>query len=171
MTANIHVCPINAVEATLLSSGSRHLVSLLSAAGDFVRPDMIAPADHLLLTMNDIVEARDGMTLPGRGHVEKLLAYAERWDRATPLVIHCLAGISRSPAAAYIVAAAANPRRDEKELAWTLRRVSPSATPNRRLVEIADSILARNGRMIAAIADIGRGADAFEGAPFALEIG
>jgi predicted protein tyrosine phosphatase len=35
---------------------------------------------------------------------------------------------------------------------------------------VADTLLGRNGRMIAAIKGIGRGADAFEGTPFALEI-
>jgi hypothetical protein len=33
---------------------------------------------------------------------------------------------------------------------------------------LADAILDRKGRMMAAIADIGRGADAFEGTPFEL---
>jgi predicted protein tyrosine phosphatase len=55
------------------------------------------------------------------------------------------------------------------EIARELRRVSPTATPNRRLVAIADDRLGRDGRMSAAIAAIGRGADCYEGAPFALE--
>jgi hypothetical protein len=48
--------------------------------------------------------------------------------------------------------------------------MSPTATPNRRLVALADRRLGREGRMAAAIAAIGRGADCFEGAPFALEL-
>jgi predicted protein tyrosine phosphatase len=56
------------------------------------------------------------------------------------------------------------------ELAQALRRASPTATPNRRLVALADDRLGRQGRMIAAITAIGRGADCYEGAPFALEI-
>ena len=99
-----------------------------------------------------------------------LLDFARRWDRKAPIVIHCFAGISRSTAAAYSVAAALAPTRDEAELAATLRRLSPSATPNIRLVSIADRLLGRQGRMIAAIGSIGRGADAFEGVPFALKI-
>ena len=55
-------------------------------------------------------------------------------------------------------------------LAALLRQRAPSATPNRRIVEIADRLLGRDGRMVAAIDAIGRGADAFEGTPFALEI-
>jgi predicted protein tyrosine phosphatase len=55
------------------------------------------------------------------------------------------------------------------EIARELRRVSPTATPNRRMVALADERLERNGRMSAAIAAIGRGTDCYEGAPFALE--
>ena len=62
------------------------------------------------------------------------------------------------------------PKRDEAELARTLRALSPSATPNPRLIAVADALLDRNGRMIEAIQSIGRGADAFEGTPFELDI-
>lgn len=158
------------VEATIVSSGARHLVSLLAAGTEFARPHAIAADDHLLLTMNDIVAEQDGLTSPGQSHVDALLGFAARWDQATPLVINCFAGISRSTAAAYIVAAALAPHRDEDELARALRRLSPSATPNLLLVGIADARLKRDGRMVAAITGIGRGADAYEGTPFALPI-
>ncbi|TIP32357.1 MAG: protein tyrosine phosphatase, partial [Mesorhizobium sp.] len=91
-------------------------------------------------------------------------------DRAKPMVVHCYAGISRSTASAYIIAAALAPKRDEAELAKTLRFLSPSATPNPRLIAVADMLLGREGRMIAAVEAIGRGADAFEGIPFELSI-
>ncbi len=171
MPTAIHVCPMNRVEATVTSTGARHLVTLLAAGTEFGRPAAIAAENHLWLGMNDIVAAQDGLTPPGQSHVEALLTFAQRWDRATPLVINCFAGISRSTAAAYIVAAALMPLRDEADLALTLRRLSPSATPNLLLVGIADGLLQRDGRMVAAITAIGRGADAFEGTPFALPVG
>ena len=110
------------------------------------------------------------MTPPGENHVRKLLDFARSWDRRAPLLVHCFAGISRSTAAAYIVTAALAPQRDEAEIAATLRRQSLSATPNLRLISIADRLLERQVRMIEAIESIGRGADAFEGVPFALKI-
>lgn len=170
MSVKIHVCPMTKVEATVTAAGARHLVSLLSSDTDFARPRSISPENHLLLTMNDISAAQDGMTAPGEAHVKKLLAYAGSWDRSTPLVINCFAGISRSTAAAYVVAAALMPTRDEDELARTLRRLSPSATPNLLIVGLADGLLKRDGRMVAAITGIGRGAEAYEGTPFALTI-
>lgn len=170
MLATVHVCPMTQVEATVSCAGARHLVSLLSADIEFIRPKGVPHANHLLLTMHDILGAQEGMTPPGHEHVERLLTYATRWDRVTPLVINCFAGISRSTAAAYIVAAALMPGRNEEELARELRELSPSATPNQLLIGIADQILKREGRMVAAIAGIGRGAEAYEGVPFALTI-
>lgn len=167
----VHVCPLSKVEATVTSVGAVRLISLLSAGTAMTRPAAIAEANHLLLSMHDIAEAREGMVTPGLAHVQSLLAFAETWDRARPLVINCYAGISRSTASAYIIASALAPMRDEVELASTLRKLSPSATPNPRLIAVADDLLGRQGRMVAAIASIGRGADAFEGVPFGLEIG
>lgn len=167
----IIVCPLSKVEATVNRAGAERLLSLLAAGTDMVRPVMIRPENHLHLVMHDIAEAQEGMTLPGEEHVRALLGFAQNWDRSRPLVVNCYAGISRSTASAYIIAAALAPKRDEMELAKTLRWLSPSATPNPRLVAVADHILGREGRMVAAIASIGRGADAYEGVPFELEIG
>lgn len=166
----IHVCSLARVPETVSASGARHLLSLLAEGTAMTRPAAIAADRHLLLSLHDIAEAQDGMTLPGEAHVRSLLDFAYRWDRAAPLVVHCYAGISRSTASAYIVAAALSPRRDEFELAATLRRLSPSATPNPRLIALADAVLERDGRMVEAIRGIGRGADAFEGTPFVLPL-
>jgi len=51
-----------------------------------------------------------------------------------------------------------------------LRQNSASATPNARLVAMADKLLGRDGRMIDAIRGIGRGANAFEGTPFIMPL-
>jgi predicted protein tyrosine phosphatase len=166
----IYVCPLSKVGETVNATGAARLISLLAAGTEMTRPETISQQDHLLLSMHDIAEARDGMTLPGETHIQSLLDFAGKWDRSRPLVVNCYAGISRSTASAYIIAAALSPKRDEAELANTLRAVSPSATPNPRLIALADQILGRGGRMVEAIAAIGRGADAFEGTPFALRI-
>jgi predicted protein tyrosine phosphatase len=166
----IIVCPLSRIEETVTMSGARRMVTLINAGTPVTRPATLAEADHLLLAMNDITEELPDMTPPGEVHVRALLDFARGWDRRAPLLIHCFAGISRSTAAAYTVAAALAPKRDEAELADTLRRLSPSATPNIRLVSIADRILGRDGRMVRAIEAIGRGADATEGVPFRLAI-
>jgi predicted protein tyrosine phosphatase len=166
----IHVCPLSRLDQTLSLSGASHLITLLRADTPFARPANVAEDRHLTLFMHDIAEEQPDMVAPSQTHVARLLSFAASWDRARPMLIHCYAGISRSTAAAYIVAAALQPDRNEAELAQTLRRLSPSATPNPRLIMVADPMLGRDGRMIGAVAAIGRGADAFEGTPFCLPI-
>lgn len=170
MTASIYVCSLARLEETVTAVGARHVVTLINAGTPMRLPAAIRHENHLFLAMHDIVDVVDGMTPPGEVHVAQLLDWVKDWDRTTPLVVHCFAGISRSTAAAYCLTAAMNPWRDEAEIAATLRERAPSATPNRRIVEIADRLLGRDGRMVAAIDAIGRGADAFEGTPFAMDI-
>ncbi len=165
----IHVCSLARLHHVVETTGARHVVTLINADTEVVRPKTVAAEDHLFLGFNDIVSPAEGMTPPGAEHVEALLDFVGRWPRQAPLVIHCFAGISRSTAAAFISACALNPTRDEREIALALRAASPSATPNSRLVAIADAQLGRGGRMSTAVAAIGRGRDAFEGHPFKLE--
>ena len=166
----ILVCSMTRVVDTVRESGARSLITILTAGASLVRPREILPERHLQMTLSDIVEPQDGHIPPGAAHIDGLLAFLDNWERDSPLVIHCYAGVSRSPAAADVAACALAPHRCEMELAQALRRASPTATPNRRLVALADSRLGRQGRMTAAIASIGRGADCYEGAPFALDV-
>jgi predicted protein tyrosine phosphatase len=167
----IWVCPLSKVDSTVTSTRADRLVSLLAPGTVMVRPPVITEQNHLWLSLHDIAEPQEGMTLPGEAHMRTLLDFARSWDRAKPLVINCYAGISRSTASAYIIAAALQPSRDEGELAKALRLASPTATPNIRLISLADALLDRRGRMVEAVMSIGRGAEAFEGLPFALDIG
>lgn len=156
--------------ATVASHGARDVVTLINAGTAVERPEGIEAHRHLFLGMNDIVEPIDGMVIPSDVHLDQLLEFGRRWDRSAPLAVHCWAGISRSTAAAFILAIAINPGLDERRLAEELRRRAPAATPNARLIALADAKLGRGGRMIAAIAAIGRGEDAFTGTPFVLPL-
>lgn len=169
--SDIHVCPLSQLPRTLERTGASHLMTLMKVGTAIARPDCIADGRHCVVEVSDIVAPLDGHVLPGEDHVRRILDFAAVWDRDRPLLIHCYAGISRSTAAAYITACALDPERDEAGIARALRAASPSATPNALFVEIADRLLGREGRMSAAIAEIGRGADAFEGNPFALALG
>lgn len=164
------VCPLSKLDATLAAHRPSRLVTLVRLDPPLERPEGIAPGHHLTLPFNDIAAPRPGFVAPKGNDVERLLAFAAAWDRAAPLLLHCFAGISRSTAAAYVIACAFDPARDEAELAAALRAAAPSATPNPLVVALADATLGRQGRMVAAIKAIGRGADAYEGAPFALPV-
>jgi len=165
---SLHVCSLSRLHETVEKTGARQVITLLTEAAGVPSPSGILPERHLKLIASDITTPMEGHILPGAEHVESLIAFVKAWDREHPLVIHCWAGISRSTASAYIAASVLNPALDEVDLATRLRALSPSATPNPRLISLADGMLHRKGRMIAAIADIGRGSDAFEGTPFML---
>lgn len=168
--ARLYVCSLTKVVETVRANGARSLVTILTAGASMARPCEISPQRHLRIAVSDIETPMEGHILPATDHIEQLLAFAAAWDQREPLVIHCYAGVSRSPAAAFIAACALSPRRAELEVARDLRRASPTATPNLRLVALADRLLDRRGRMVEAITEIGRGADCSEGTPFALEV-
>ncbi|MDQ0324787.1 putative protein tyrosine phosphatase [Rhodopseudomonas julia] len=166
----IYVCPLSKLAATVEQSGARHIATLINAGTEVPRPESVPQDNHLFLGFNDISEAMQGMTLPAQEHVGRFVDFVEAWDRTTPLVVHCWAGISRSTAGAFIAFCALRPDASEDLVARRLRQRSPQATPNRRLVALADAYLKRDGRMIAAIEAIGRGANAFEGNVFSLSL-
>jgi predicted protein tyrosine phosphatase len=166
----IHVCSLARLHDTVEDTGARHIVSLLADEDRIDRPHGIVEENHLWLRLHDISTPLDGYIMPDEAHVADLLKFVRRWDRRAPLVVHCYAGISRSTASAYASVCALNPHRDEASIAQELRRASPTATPNIRIVSLADRLLGRDGRMVAAIETIGRGTMALEGDPFRLEL-
>jgi predicted protein tyrosine phosphatase len=166
----LHVCSLSLIGETVAKTGARSLVTLLSPGTEVGRPIEIRPERHLYLAVSDIVAPAPGQVLPDATHLDDLLGFVHAWDRAEPMVIHCFAGVSRSTAAAYIAACALAPKRDEFAIARAIRAASPTATPNPRLIALADVALGRNGRMNEAIASIGCGKECFEGTPFALEL-
>jgi predicted protein tyrosine phosphatase len=166
----LHVCSLARISETVTRTGARSLVTLISPGTPVTRPIEIAPHRHRYIAIHDIIAPFPGEVYPDREHLDDLLDFVRGWDRAEPMVIHCLAGVSRSTAAAFIAACALNPARDEFDVARAIRSASPTATPNARLVALADERLDRGGRMTAAIAEIGRGEDCFEGTPFVLEL-
>jgi predicted protein tyrosine phosphatase len=166
----IHVCSLARLHNTVVDTGARHIVTLLRIADRVQRPSTVEEANHLILGMDDITEPMDGYTHPGEEHVERLISFVQNWDRRAPLVMHCYAGISRSTAGAFVAACALNPKRDERAFARAIRESSRTATPNMRIVSIADQMLGRRGRMIEAIREIGPGVAALEGDPFRLDL-
>ena len=166
----IHVCSLARLHDTVSETGAKHVVTLMKDITMVRRPQSIVETNHLLLDMDDITAVMDGYVHPSEAHVEKLIEFVTAWDRATPIVVHCYAGISRSTAGAFITACALNPKRDELTIARAIRSFSPTAQPNSRLVSLADVILGRKGRMVDAVRAIGPGLASYEGHPFRLDL-
>lgn len=166
------VCSLALVPQQVAAHRPSRMISLLDPQTPFPTGTGLGPTEHLRLELHDV--DHDGGTLdtvvPALDHVDAVLRFADGWDRTAPLLVHCWAGISRSTATAFIIACAQNPSTPETQIAQSLRAASPTATPNRRLVALADATLGRQGRMVDAIAGIGRGPDWWdvEAAPFTL---
>jgi predicted protein tyrosine phosphatase len=165
----IIVCPLHAVPGLVESHKVTHVVSLLGP--EMTPPTLVLPAGrHLRLSVHDINEPMEGYTHPEPRHLEDILNFIAGWDQLGPMLIHCYAGISRSTAAAFTAMCALSPMTDEGALARELRALSAVASPNRRMVAIADELLGRDGRMVEAVSAIGRGAEAFEGVIFSWPV-
>lgn len=165
-----HVCSLARLHDTVAQTRASHVVTLINTGSLVQRPASIRSDRHLFVSVSDIVEPLEGHIVPAEEHVRMLLDFVRAWDRANPLVFHCWAGVSRSTAAAFISTCVLSPHRDEAEIADALRQASPTATPNAKFVALADDLLGRRGRMVAAIQAIGRGADCMEGTPFMLKL-
>lgn len=127
----------------------------------------LAPQRRLQLVFHDVVEATPEFIAPSDATVQAIIDFGRSRTGKAPMLVHCWAGISRSSAAAYLLACDSNPGR-EHAIADELRRRAPFVTPNRLMIALADDMLGRRGRMVDAIARIGRGVEASEGTPYQL---
>ncbi|MGE0743413.1 MAG: tyrosine phosphatase family protein [Hyphomonadaceae bacterium] len=166
----IYVCPLSRAPHLAREKQVSHLVSILDPGTAFPAVQGLGQR-HLCIEAHDIENEMEGLDPCCDVRMKRMLDFVGAWDRAHPILIHCYAGISRSTATAFITACAQNPGADEESIALALRQASPSASPNRRFIALADAELGRSGRMSRAIERIGRGAHWFdigEAAPFSI---
>jgi predicted protein tyrosine phosphatase len=166
----LHVCSLAALSDTVRATGASHVLTVMANVDQVQRPPSVLPANHLKVSMDDIIEQMDGFVAPNETHIEKVLTFVRGWDRRAPMVVHCYAGISRSTASAFATVCALNPHRDEMSIARLIREASPIAAPNRLIVSLADKALGREGRMLRALDEMGPGSMTVEGRPFQLDL-
>jgi predicted protein tyrosine phosphatase len=166
----LHVCSLAHLPGTVQVTGASHVITVMADVRQVQRPPSIRECNHLVISMDDIIEEAEGFTAPALEHVERVLDFGRGWDRAAPMVIHCYAGISRSTASAFAVACALNPNRSELAIAQRIRSASPFAHPNRLIVSHADRLLRRDGRMLRALDEMGPGNLTVEGYPFQIDL-
>jgi predicted protein tyrosine phosphatase len=164
----ILVGSLRQLDTLIESHGPSHVITLLAPGSDVPPCPTIAPDKRLTLLFHDLAAPMAPLLPPDGAVIQRLLAFGATWDEGAPLLVHCWAGVSRSPAAAVILACARSAPGQEHAIAQCLRRVSPFATPNALMIALADKALGREDRMIDAISQIGRGADCGEGVSFAL---
>ena len=151
------VCGLDELDAHA-DRGVTHVLSILDPARDdhpaFARYG--APR-RLVLRFHDEIEPGPGIVLPGRDDVAAILAFGRDAFAGGPdghLLVHCHMGISRSTAAMAMLLAEAHPEIGEPEVAERLRAIRPIAWPNLRMIEMADALLGRAGRLVAAAATL-----------------
>ena len=164
------VTPLSRLPQVIAERAPSHLITLLSPEELIETPAGFPAERHLRLGVHDIAAPQDGFVAPDAAMVERIFAFAQGWDGARPMVVHCWAGISRSTASAFAIACERDPHADELEIALGMRRASPSAYPNRRIVALADDILGRRGRMLEAVEAMGGNGFPVEGVPFDLSL-
>ncbi len=130
------------------------VVSIMGADTVVETPRWLPSARHLRLTFDDVIESSHGYKAPSRRHIARLIEFANGWTEDGPILVHCMAGISRSSAAALVVASSRRPGR-EVELARRLRLAGPWLSPNEKVVALADDLLRCDGRLRQALEAMG----------------
>jgi predicted protein tyrosine phosphatase len=101
------------------------------------------------LLFGDTLDAESGAT---EGDVRTLMEIAQNLRSFKgKVLIHCEAGVSRSTAAALILYACWLGAGREGEVMRRVLAQRPLAIPNRRMVELADHLLNRDGRLLEAL--------------------
>lgn len=158
----IFVCNLREVPDHAARLRPQHMISLVPAIDQPPTPPVIDARRHLRVEIDDIVAAAPDQVLPSRQHVEALLDFLDQRPAGSTTLVHCLAGVSRSMAAAMIALAREFPG-EEVEIARMMRARAPHANPNRLMVALADECLELDGRLVAAREAMGPAQPVIEG--------
>ena len=142
----IHISSLVDMPDLVREFGVRDLVSVIDPDAQPPTPPEIDPTRHHRCAVHDITEPSPGEISPQTKHIEALIEFLDTWDSEVPLLVHCLAGVSRSTAVALI--AHTLKTGDPHKSAEALRKASAYAWPNRRILALADSILGLDGELI-----------------------
>ena len=141
------------------AAGVTHVLSLLGPnAPDPPEFATFAPHRRLILRFHDVIDPQPNQIAPTREDVERLLVFGREVGEtpADHLLVHCRAGVSRSTAAAALILMQANPKWPASAALDAVAAIRPRAWPNLLILELGDSLLGRNGEIVAAVGAIYR---------------
>lgn len=160
--SSVLIAPYSGVDEAIRRYRPSHMLTLM--VDPYVEtPAAIAAGRHLRIGVHDIAEPADGAVAPSTDHISEIIAFAKGWDRTSPFLVHCWAGISRSTAAAYIMMCDIKGSGEEAAIARDLRFHAPHAHPNRLMIRHADMLMGREGRMVAAVEAMGEARQVWQG--------
>lgn len=125
-------------------AGATHAISITNTTAldpdNNAFPEALRRYTHLHLAMDDMVFARLGYTPPTLEHVERIVSFTRYEVAKHPapwVLVHCSAGISRSPAAALILLCALTSR--QEAVAHLRTQLTTPVMPNRMMLELMDT--------------------------------
>ena len=149
----INIEVVSRYEATcILTSEQCSKISYLVSIG---APEDELPAGYsnvprrMRLLFGDTETAEHGASY---ADIQRLIDLAKELSGSNVnVLIHCEAGVSRSPAAALILYTCLLGQNSERQAMDLVLRQRPFARPNRRMVELADKLLGREGRLMSVL--------------------
>ena len=149
----LYICAKTQIRKTTKRVGATHLVSLVDPGDRIIPPSRIGRERHLSLIMDDVEDCRHPYA-PQEHHLEELVAWLDH-QHCECLLIHCVAGVSRSTAMAFGLLCQTMPVTNAAE---ELVRIRPQAVPNALISWLWDRHLAMDGALHGAALEL-RGSD------------
>src|SRR5262245_34108735 len=100
--------------------------------------------DHIVLRLEDIDHHDDLLAGPDIHHVEQAISFAREHEDGSMLV-HCRVGVCRSTAIGLAIMADRLGKGRESDAVESLIASNPDAAPNLLMVDLADTVLRRDG--------------------------
>jgi predicted protein tyrosine phosphatase len=152
-----YVCGLSELE-NHKTIGMTHVLSILDPG----TPEPTALANYVphrrtTLYFHDEIDPGANWILPQAEHIEAILSFGRSLvddavvNPGQQFLVHCHMGISRSTAALITLLALIDPTESEDAIMTQVLKSRPEAWPNCLMVDLADVLLERNGRLSAAL--------------------
>ena len=106
---------------------------------------------QLILKFDDVIHQFGDLIIPTELHIKSALDFIEQEADRKPILIHCHAGLSRSPAIALAILARWFGQSHEEAAVKMLLSIEPLSSPNSLIVALADELLQHKGKLVAAV--------------------
>lgn len=152
---NFSICGID--ELPLHASlGATHVLSLLDpGALELDAFDAYGHHERAIFRFHDIIAPEPGYILPTKADMQRILELGQKLmadEAQLHFLVHCHQGVSRSTAVVTSLLAQAHPELEEDKLFAKLREYRLKAWPNSLMIQYADELLGKDGRLLEALA-------------------
>lgn len=153
---HITICGFGAVRSYSRQEKFSHVISIWSASSSDEGPDEVRPlfpASRVRIIHFDDIEVA-GAAAVTKDLMREILEFGSGLSADDKILVHCLAGVSRSSGVAFALACQFAGPGNEAAVLQQLVAKHPWIKPNRRVVYYSDDLLQREGRMNAAVSEI-----------------